>query len=166
MAKLYGLTTGNTYDQELTAKGTMSTFDPADGDFGSPVLIASKTYELSSQAANDELVIHRANPGMRIHEIFMKFDALGGSVQLRIGDDDDDDRFITDFAVSSAGSKSTASDGTIDGFSFYYDPATFSVGKDIICTIKNSAATGTVKAQVFYSFPSVSIPLYVPQPLS
>lgn len=166
MAKDYGLTSGNTIDQELTAKGSMSTFDPADGDFGSPLLCASRDFEVSSLAVGEQLVIHRANPGMRIHDIFIVHDALGGSVQLKVGDDDDDDRFLTAFSASSAGFRDLLAHGPVDGNSFYYDPATFSTGKDIMIEVVGAAATGTIKGTVRYSFPSVSIPLYVPQPLT
>tara|TARA_R100001198_G_scaffold70491_1_gene42860 strand:- start:259 stop:756 length:498 start_codon:yes stop_codon:yes gene_type:complete len=151
MAKLYGFATGNTLDQELSAKGEQSDFVGTEGVYGAPMFAASKKFELSSQAADTELVVLRANVGFYIHDIIVKFDALGGSVQLRVGDDEDDDRFLTDFSASSAGVKSLIQDGLIDSQSFYYNPATFSNAEDLFVKTKSAAATGTVYVSVYFS---------------
>ena len=151
MAKLYGFATGNTLDQELAAKGQQSDFVATEGVYGSPMFTASKKFELSSQAADTELVVLRANPGFYIHDIIVKFDALGGSVQLRVGDDEDDDRFLTDFSASSAGVKTLVQDGLIDTQTFFYNPSTFSNAEDLFVKTKSAAATGTVYVSVYFS---------------
>ena len=57
MAKLYGFATGNTLDQEIAAKGLQSDFVASEGVYGAPIYAASKKFELSSQAADTELVV-------------------------------------------------------------------------------------------------------------
>jgi hypothetical protein len=151
MAKLYGFATGNTLDQEESAKTSTYEFTSTDGPYGSPMFVSQKKFELSSQAADTELVVLRANPGFFIHDIIVKYDALGGSVQLRVGDDVDDDRFLTDFSASSAGVKTLVQDGLIDSQAFHYNPATFSVSEDLFVKTKTAAATGTVYVTVYFN---------------
>ena len=146
-----GFTSGNDIDAEVTAKGGIFSFNPADKPNYAPMHITAQVHELSSTPIDDTLFIMRANPGMFIHEIVVRFDALGGSTQIRIGDDNDDDRFFTDFSTSSAGHKHLSTTGEIDGVSFYYDPTTFTDSEDLIATVKGAAATGTIIFQVFHS---------------
>ena len=131
MAKLYGYATGNTLDAEISAKASTKALLTSDGALASPLFVAQKKFELSSQAADTELVFYRSNPGHTLQNLIVKFDALGGSVQLRVGDDGDDDRFIT--------------------LAFFYNPSTFSDATDVFVKIKSAAATGTVYATAFFT---------------
>ena len=151
MAKLYGYATGNTLDAEISAKASTKALLTSDGALASPLFVAQKKFELSSQAADTELVFYRSNPGHTLQNLIVKFDALGGSVQLRVGDDGDDDRFITDFSASSAGVKTLDQDGLIDSLAFFYNPSTFSDATDVFVKIKSAAATGTVYATAFFT---------------
>jgi hypothetical protein len=146
-----GFTTGNDIDAEVTAKGGIFSFDPADKPNYAPMCISVQQHELSSTPVDDTLFIMRVNPGMFVHEIVIRHDALNSSTELRIGDDDDDDRFFANFSTSSAGHKNLTEDGLIGGVSFFYDPSTFTDSEDIIATVKGAAATGTVVFQVIYS---------------
>ena len=61
---------------------------------GGKMRIFHDTYEASSLASGSDITIARIPKDATIHDVVLKCDALGSSVTLKVGDSDDDDRFI------------------------------------------------------------------------
>ena len=126
-----------------------------EGIFFSDQRVLLGKFNLSSQASGTKLVIGTVPNGAYILDIKVYHAALGGSVTLKVGDDDDDDRFVTATSASGAGLLTIAN----DQIGYYIDPASFSNDKDIIIEIGGAAASGVVNAYCLWSHPSPSATL-------
>ena len=62
--------------------------------FGGKMRVQHDTFEASSLASGSDITIARVPKNATIHDVVLKCDALGSSVTLKVGDADDDDRYI------------------------------------------------------------------------
>lgn len=124
-----------------------------EGIFFSSQRVLLGKFVLSGQASGTKLVIGTVPNGAYILDIRVYHAALGGSVTLKVGDDDDDDRFVTATSASGAGLLTIAN----DQIGYYIDPASFSNDKDIIVEIGGAAATGVVNAYCYWSHPDPNV---------
>jgi hypothetical protein len=84
-----------------------------DGDFGGHRFGVFDTYTATgAEVAGSVIYLGRIPPNHRVVDGWIKYDAMGASVTVKIGDAGDDDRFVTATAVSSAGvTRMTAATG-------------------------------------------------------
>lgn len=114
------------------------------------------TYEASSSASGTIIEMGEELPkGARVIEVALMCDALGGSVTLKVGDYEDDDRYIPvsgTWNVANQVSRITAIDGRQYKVDETYTGKTVGSGTDrqIIVTIGGAAATNTIKLEVTY----------------
>ncbi len=122
---------------------------------GGKMRVFHDTYEASSLASGSDITIARLPKDATIHDVVLKCDALGSGVTLKVGDSDDDDRFIGvtgtwNVAGQSqsmlAGSSTGAPIAAVTGVGYRTTAET-----DILITTGGAAATGTVFCWVMYS---------------
>jgi len=122
---------------------------------GGKMRVFHDTYEASSLASGSDITIARLPKDATIHDVVLKCDALGSGVTLKVGDSDDDDRFIGvtgtwNVAGQSqsmlAGSSTGAPIAAVTGVGYRTTAET-----DILITTGGASATGTVFCWVMYS---------------
>lgn len=122
---------------------------------GGKMRVFHDTYEASSLASGSDITIARLPKDATIHDVVLKCDALGSGVTLKVGDSDDDDRFIGvtgtwNVAGQSqsmlAGSSTGAPIAAVTGVGYRTTAET-----DVLITTGGAAATGTVFCWVMYS---------------
>ena len=122
---------------------------------GGKLRVFHDTYEASSLASGSDITVARIPVNATIHDVIVKCDALGSGVTLKVGDSDDDDRFITvvgtwNVAGQSqsmlAGSSTGAPVPAVTGLGYRTTAET-----DVLITTGGAAATGTIFAWVIYS---------------
>lgn len=124
-----------------------------EGIFFSGQRVLLGKFSLSSQASGTKLIIGTVPNGAYILDVRVYHAALGGSVTLKVGDDDDDDRFVAAADASGAGLLSIAN----DQIGYYIDPSSFNNDKDIIIEIGGAAASGVVNAYCYWSHPDPKV---------
>jgi hypothetical protein len=82
--------------------------------------------------------------GATIWEVKVMADALGASVQLKVGDASNDARFISLTTMNTA--NLVTNTNVIAGVGYNYTAQT-----DLIATVSGAAATGTIAFMVFYT---------------
>lgn len=102
------------------------------------------SFEASSTASADTITFARMPKGATIWQVRVVADALGASVTIKVGDADDDDRFITQTTMNTA--NLVTETNAIAGVGYNYTAQT-----DLIATVGGAAATGTIKFMVFYT---------------
>lgn len=111
------------------------------------------TYEASAIGAGTIIEMGQYLPkGARVLEVCLTTDALGGSVELFVGDKEDDDRYITSTACNTANQVLRLN--AIDGRQYEVDETTATAtgtDRQIIITTAGAAATGTIKLEVTYT---------------
>jgi len=102
------------------------------------------SFEASSTASADTITFARMPKGATIYQVRVVADALGSSVTIKVGDASDDDRFITATTMNTA--NLVTETNAIAGVGYNYTAQT-----DLIATVGDAAATGTIKFMVFYT---------------
>ena len=102
------------------------------------------SFEASSTAAADTITFARMPKGATIWEVKVMADALGSSVQLKVGDASNDARFISLTTMNTA--NLVTNTNVIAGVGYNYTAET-----DLIATVSGAAATGTIAFMVFYT---------------
>ena len=125
----------------------------ADGGNLSPMMVWHDTYEASSLASGSDITIARIPAGATIHDVIVKADALGGSSTLKVGDADDDDRYLAAVGTWNAAGQvqsmlggSTAANTAVAGLGYKVSSQT-----DIIITTGGASITGTIYAWVYWT---------------
>ena len=123
--------------------------------FGGKMRVQHDTFEASSLASGSEITIARVPKNATIHDVVLKCDALGSSVTLKVGDADDDDRYIGVTGTWNvagqtqsmlAGSSTGAPIAAVTGLGHRTTAET-----DILITTGGAAASGTIFCWVYYS---------------
>ena len=123
--------------------------------FGCKMRVQHDTFEASSLAAGSDITIARVPKNATIHDVVLKCDALGGSVTLKVGDADDDDRYIGVTGTWNvagqtqsmlAGSSTGAPIAAVTGLGQRTTAET-----DILITTGGASASGTIFCWVYYS---------------
>jgi len=119
----------------------------------SPIMVWHDTYEASSLASGSDITIGRIPAGATIHDVILKCDALGGSSTLKVGDSDDDNRYLEAVGTWNAAGQvqsmlggSTAANTAVAGLGYKLSAAT-----DLIITTGGASITGTIYFWVHYS---------------
>ena len=122
---------------------------------GGKMRVFHDTFEASSLASGSDITIARIPKDATIHDVVLKCDALGSSVTLKVGDSDDDDRFIGVTGTwnaagqsqsMQAGSSTGAPIAAVTGLGHRTTAET-----DILITTGGAAATGTIFCWVYYT---------------
>ena len=123
--------------------------------FGGKMRVQHDTFEASSLASGSDITIARVPKNATIHDGVLKCDALGGSVTLKVGDADDDDRYIGVTGTWNvagqtqsmlAGSSTGAPIAAVTGLGHRTTAET-----DILITTGGASASGTIFCWVYYS---------------
>ena len=116
--------------------------------------VIQETYEAAAIAAGTIIEMGEYLPkGARIVEVALMTDALGGSVQLIVGDYEDDNRYITATTCNTANQVTRLN--AIDGKQYEVDETTAgatSTDRQITITTSGATATGTIKLEVTYTY--------------
>lgn len=111
------------------------------------------TYEASAIAAGTIIEMGDKLPkNCIVLDVILWTDALGGSVQLIVGDYEDDNRYITLTTCNTANLRTVPN--AIDGAGYVADETTATdtgTDRQIIITTSGAAATGTIKVLVIYA---------------
>ena len=125
----------------------------ADGGNLSPMMVWHDTYEASSLASGSDITIGRIPAGATIHDVVLKCDALGGSSTLKVGDADDDDRYLAAVGTWNAAGQaqsmlagSTAANTAVAGLGYKVSDST-----DLKITTGGATITGTIYFWVYYT---------------
>jgi hypothetical protein len=125
----------------------------ADGGNLSPMMVWHDTYEASSLASGSDITIARIPAGATIHDVIVKADALGGSSTLKVGDADDDDRYLAAVGTWNAAGQcqsmlagSTAANTAVAGLGHKVSSAT-----DLKITTGGATISGTIYFWVYYT---------------
>ena len=123
--------------------------------FGGKMRVQHDTFEASSLASGSDITIARVPKNATIHEVVLKCDALGSSVTLKVGDADDDDRYIGVTGTWNvagqtqsmlAGSSTGAPIAAVPGLGHRTTAET-----DILLTTGAACASGTIFCCGYYS---------------
>ena len=123
--------------------------------FGGKMRVQHDTFEASSLASGSDITIARVPKNATIHDVVLKCDALGSSVTLKVGDADDDDRYIGVTGTWNvagqtqsmlAGSSTGAPIAAVTGLGHRPTAET-----DILITTGGASASGTIFCWVYYS---------------
>ena len=125
----------------------------SDGGNLSPMMVWHDTYEASSLASGSDITIARIPAGATIHDVIVKADALGGSSTLKVGDADDDDRYLAAVGTWNAAGQcqsmlagSTAANTAVAGLGHKVSSAT-----DLKITTGGATISGTIYFWVYYT---------------
>ena len=122
---------------------------------GGEMKVFHGTFEASSLGSGSDITIARIPANATIHDVILKCDALGGSVTLKVGDVDDDDRYIAATSTWNvagqtqsmlAGSSTGAAIAAMTGVGHRTTAST-----DILITTGGASATGTIKCWVLFT---------------
>jgi hypothetical protein len=109
------------------------------------------TYEMSTTAQNDVIQMVKVAAGTTVVDGYIVYDALGASTTVDVGDGDDDDRWISAQATSSAGHTRF---GEAGGTAF---PRNYTSDDTIDITLEGGAGTGTITMVVFMTREEVDL---------
>lgn len=124
-------------------------------NFGGKIRVQHDTYEASSLASGSDITIARIPVNATIHDVILKCDALGSGVTLKVGDSDDDDRFIGVTGTWNvagqtqsmlAGSSTGAPVAAMTGIGYRTTAET-----DILITTGGASASNTIACWVIYT---------------
>lgn len=102
-------------------------------------------YTADSLPVNDTISFAVMEKGFVLLDIVIKQGALGGSVSAKVGDADDDDRYISVAASATARTFSLVNNGSISELNKRFT-------SDTTLQVKfNHTITGSIKFQVFYT---------------
>jgi len=125
----------------------------SDGGNQSSMKVWHDTYEASSLGSGSDITIARIPAGSTIHDVIIKADALGGSSTLKVGDADDDDRYLAAVGTWNAAGQcqsmlagSTAANTAVAGLGHKVTEAT-----DIKITTGGATISGTIYFWVYYT---------------
>lgn len=111
------------------------------------------SYEASSTASGTIIEMSDKLPkNCIVLNVILWSDALGAGVTLKVGDYEDDDRYITATTCNTANLRTVPN--AIDGAGYVVDETTegdTSTDRQIIITTGGAAATGTIKVLVVYA---------------
>ena len=107
------------------------------------------TYEASSSAAGTDIIIGKLTGAARIHDVVIFNDALGGSTTLGVSLRDD--AGAETVVKAAAASTSAGVQRLITADIANIPSAAIVGGAEVIVKIAGGTATGTIKAQIFYS---------------
>jgi len=128
----------DTYTAQESEKIALDT-----GIFNAELRVVSATYTASSTASGTVINLLRLPKGTVIHALAVDVAALGASTTLKVGDGDDDDRYI---AATSTASATTLRTG-IGGRGYVIGTNT---GDDLLtATVGGAAATGKIRFTAF-----------------
>ena len=122
---------------------------------GGKVRVFHDTFEASSLASGSDITIARIPKNATIHDVIVKCDALGSGVTLKVGDSDDDDRYIGVTGTWNvagqtqsmlAGSSTGAPIAAVTGVGHRTTAET-----DILITTGGASASGTIFCWVMFS---------------
>lgn len=113
-----------------------------DHGFDGKLRVKYDEYEAAALASGSDITLAGMKAGDVIYNIVVHHDALGGSSTLKVGDTNDDDRFIVATSTASAGKLEL---GAIGGFGYEYTAA-----DDIVLTTGGASITGTIKVAIYY----------------
>lgn len=132
---------------------TESHTNPA-GSSQANLRVSQDTYEASALASGSLIEIGTKLPlNAIVYEAILGNDALGANTSLSLGDAENDDRYITNTATTSA---AVTRLNAVDGMNYTIDETagTDSGNTDrqiLIKLVDSGAATGTIKATVFWA---------------
>jgi hypothetical protein len=112
------------------------------------------TYAANALATGSLIEIGTKLPkGAYVYETILGYGALGANTSLKLGDAEDDDRYITNTATTSAGVTRT---NAISGLAYYIDETagtdSGNTDRQVLAKVVDSgAATGNITAIVMYS---------------
>lgn len=149
MADVYGVY----YDQFVNNAVKAATKQQPGGERGAFVRFFYDYYECSSLAAGSVIKLGPIPKGARIlPSSFIMCDALGTGVTCKVGDEDDDDRF-----VAASTSIATAVVVQFNDVSTLMDNVPYKAlnteGDALIITIAGASANGSIAAFIFYTMP-------------
>jgi hypothetical protein len=115
------------------------------------VKVTHDTYEASTLANPSTIDMGGLIPtNAFVLYVLLTFDALGGSVTLDVGDDEDPNRYLNAVDASSAGGSIVP---LVDGQGYQVDMTTASTpDNQLVVTVGGSGtATGTIKLSIIYT---------------
>lgn len=122
---------------------------------GGRVRVMYDTYETSATAAGTIIEMGDELPvGAKILDVILSSDNLTNNTTLKVGDYEDDDRYVdaVDHGAAELTTRMNDNTGNIDGFGYEVDMTTASTpDNQIIITTGVGAATGTIKLVVLYT---------------
>lgn len=133
----------------------MDTATPADrltpGEFDGRVKVMIDSYEAAALANGSSIDVGGILPtGAKVLEIVLTCDALGSSVTLAVGDDEDTSRYITATAMNTANKVTRIN--AIDGRSYPVDLTdTSNPDNQVVITVGGAAATGSIKIEIYFT---------------
>tara|TARA_R100000234_G_C4987043_1_gene173791 strand:- start:193 stop:636 length:444 start_codon:yes stop_codon:yes gene_type:complete len=120
---------------------------------GGKLRVFHDTYEAASLASGSDITIARIPVNATIHDVIVKADALGGSSTLKVGDSDDDDRYLAAVGTWNAAGQvqsmlggSTAANTAVAGLGYRTTAST-----DIVITTGGATISGTIYCWVYYT---------------
>ena len=120
---------------------------------GGKLRVSYDTYEASSLASGSDITIGRVPANATIIDVVLKWDALGGSSTLKVGDASDDDRYLAAVGTWNAAGQtqsmlggSTAANTAMTGLAYRTTAET-----DIVITTGGASITGSIHCWVMYT---------------
>ena len=120
---------------------------------GGKVRVSYDSYEAASLASGSDITIGRVPANATIIDVVLKCDALGASSTLKVGDADDDDRYLAAVGTWNAAGQtqsmlggSTAANTAMTGLGYRTTAET-----DIVITTGGASITGSIHCWVMYT---------------
>ena len=120
---------------------------------GGKVRVSYDSYEASSLASGSDITIGRVPANATIIDVVLKCDALGASSTLKVGDADDDDRYLAAVGTWNAAGQtqsmlggSTAANTAMTGLGYRTTAET-----DIIITTGGATISNSIHCWVMYT---------------
>ena len=120
---------------------------------GGKVRVSYDSYEAASLASGSDITIGRVPANATIIDVVLKCDALGASSTLKVGDADDDDRYLAAVGTWNAAGQtqsmlggSTAANTAMTGLGYRTTAET-----DIIITTGGATISGSIHCWVMYT---------------
>ena len=120
---------------------------------GGKVRVSYDSYEAASLASGSDITIGRVPANATIIDVVLKCDALGGSSTLKVGDADDDDRYLAAVGTWNAAGQvqsmlggSTAANTAMTGLGYRTTAET-----DIIITTGGATISNSIHCWVMYT---------------
>ena len=145
-----------------TVKGVNRTLadTPEGSNITSPGLLDGKlrvmvdSYTTATTAAGTIIEVGKYLPkGAKVLEVALMTEALGGSVQLIVGDYEDDNRYITATTCNTANQVTRLN--AIAGRQYEVDettPGDTTTDRQVIITTSGASATGLIKVEITYVY--------------
>ncbi len=119
------------------------------GLFDGRLKVSHDTYQASALASGSTIDMGGTLPtNARVIMVLLSFDALGGSVTLDVGDDEDPNRYISAEDVSSLGSKLS---DLVDGQGYKVDMTTSSTpDNQVVIITGGGTVNNSIALTIFY----------------